>query len=81
MFIPPGFNSFPAHQAPKSGKHDRPAMNVKIDTKEKFHAITVMDPELSATMTEDLAGCLLPYLQNDAGQADQQVKNLSYASR
>lgn len=44
-------------------------MEVKTDTKEKFHAITVKDPELSATMTEDMAGCLLPYLQND-------VKNL-----
>lgn len=44
-------------------------MNVKTDTKEKFHAITVADPVLSATMTDEMAGCLLPYLQND-------VKNL-----
>src|SRR5450432_3391651 len=44
-------------------------MEVKIDTKEKFHAITLPGPSLSATMTEELAGCLLPYLQND-------VKNL-----
>jgi anti-anti-sigma factor len=44
-------------------------MNVKTDTKEKFHAITVNEPFLSATMTDDLADCLLPYLQND-------VKNL-----
>ncbi len=44
-------------------------MNVKTDTKEKFHAITVSEPSLSATMTEELDNCLLPYLQND-------VKNL-----
>lgn len=44
-------------------------MNVKTDTKEKFHAITVAEPSLSATMTDDLGNCLLPYLQND-------VKNL-----
>ena len=44
-------------------------MNVKTDTKEKFHAITVAEPSLSATMTDELGNCLLPYLQND-------VKNL-----
>ena len=44
-------------------------MQVKTDTKEKFHVITVADPALSATMTEELADCLLPFLQND-------VKNL-----
>ena len=44
-------------------------MQVKTDTKEKFHAITVPGPSLSATMTEELADCLMPYLQND-------VKNL-----
>jgi anti-anti-sigma factor len=44
-------------------------MLVKTDTKEKFHAITLPGPSLSATMTEELGECLLPYLQND-------VKNL-----
>ncbi len=44
-------------------------MQVKTDTKEKFHAITVTGPSLSATMTDELGDCLLPYLQND-------VKNL-----
>ena len=44
-------------------------MNVKTDTKEKFHVITVSEPSLSATMTDELGDCLLPYLQND-------VKNL-----
>ncbi len=40
-------------------------MEVKTDTKEKFHAITVTEPVLSATMTDELGDCLLAYLQND----------------
>jgi len=40
-------------------------MKVKIDTKERFHAITLPGDSLSATMTEELGACLLPYLQND----------------
>ena len=44
-------------------------MQVKTDTKEKFHVITFMEPALSATMTEEMGQCLLPYLQNG-------VKNL-----
>jgi anti-anti-sigma factor len=40
-------------------------MKVKINTKEKFHAITVAESSISATMTEELSACLLPYLQND----------------
>jgi anti-anti-sigma regulatory factor len=40
-------------------------MQVKTDTKEKFHAITVTDPFLSASMTDEMEDCLLPYLQND----------------
>lgn len=44
-------------------------MQFKTDTKEKFHVITVTGPALSASMTEEMGECLLPYLQND-------VKNL-----
>ncbi len=51
-------------------------MIVKTDTKEKFHAITVADTALSATMTAEMEDCLLPYLQNDACRPDRQVKNL-----
>src|SRR5213075_1013835 len=40
-------------------------MEVKINTKEKFHVITLPGPTLTATMTEELSGCLLPFLQND----------------
>ncbi len=39
-------------------------MKVKIDTREKFHAITVEDPILAANMTAELDECLLPLLQN-----------------
>ncbi|MDF2383993.1 STAS domain-containing protein [Nostoc ellipsosporum NOK] len=39
-------------------------MQVKIDTKEKFHVITVSDATLSASMTGELEKSLLPYLQN-----------------
>ncbi len=51
-------------------------MQVKIDTKEKFHAITLPGPTLSATMTEELGNTLLPYLQNGAQLPDRQVKNV-----
>lgn len=49
-------------------------MQVKTDTKERFHAITVLSPVISATMTEELRACLLPYLQNDVKNV---VLNLS----
>jgi anti-anti-sigma regulatory factor len=40
-------------------------MHVKTDTKEKFHAIRVLEPALTASMTAELEATLLPYLQND----------------
>lgn len=40
-------------------------MNVKIDTKEKFSVITVLEPTLSANMTDKLDDLLLPYIQKD----------------
>jgi anti-anti-sigma factor len=39
-------------------------MKVKIDTREKFHAITISEHTLSANMTAELDNCLLPLLQN-----------------
>jgi anti-anti-sigma factor len=39
-------------------------MQVKIDTREKFHAITIQEPNLAANMTAELDKCLLPLLQN-----------------
>jgi anti-anti-sigma factor len=40
-------------------------MNVKIDTKEKFTAITPETAVLAANMTGELSDLLLPYLQKD----------------
>jgi anti-anti-sigma factor len=40
-------------------------IQVKTDTKEKFHAITVAESSISATMTEELTTSLLLYMQND----------------
>ena len=40
-------------------------MQVKIDTREKFHVITIQEPILAANMTEELELCLLPFLEKD----------------
>ncbi len=40
-------------------------MNVKTDTKEKFHAITVLESTLSGNMTDRMADSLIPYLENE----------------
>jgi anti-anti-sigma factor len=58
-------------------------MEVKIDTKEKFHVITLPGPSISATMTEELASCLLPYLQNDVKNLVlifKDIQNVDYAA-
>jgi len=40
-------------------------MNVKSNTKEKFHVITINEPVLAANMTADLENRLLSCLQGD----------------
>jgi anti-anti-sigma regulatory factor len=40
-------------------------MQVKIDTREKFHAITILEPVLAANMTEELEKVLLPIIGQD----------------
>jgi len=40
-------------------------MQVKIDTREKFHVITIKEPELAANMTAELENSLLPLLQKE----------------
>lgn len=40
-------------------------MQVKIDTKEKFHVITIPEAQITANMTEELEASLGSYLQND----------------
>jgi anti-anti-sigma factor len=44
-------------------------MNVKIDTKEKFHVITPLEDTISVNMTDELSQLLLSCLEKD-------VKNL-----
>lgn len=52
-------------------------MQVKIDTKQKFHAITIIEPILSANMTAELDECLLPFLQNDVKNVILIVKDIN----
>ena len=40
-------------------------MEFKIDTKEKFHAISIKEGNFSANMTEELGSRLLPLLEQD----------------
>jgi anti-anti-sigma regulatory factor len=40
-------------------------MKVKIDTKEKFHVLTIQEPVLSANMTEELNQLLLLFPEKD----------------
>jgi anti-anti-sigma factor len=40
-------------------------MNVKIDTKEKFHVITPIEGDISVSMTDELTQKIQPYLQNE----------------
>ena len=51
-------------------------INVKSDTKEKFHVVTLSEPVLSASMTGEMEKYLLSYLQNDAQATGANVKNL-----
>lgn len=40
-------------------------MQVKIDTREKFHVITIRENKLAANMTAELDDCLLPFVEKD----------------
>ena len=51
-------------------------MEVKIDTKEKFHVITLVEPELSATMTERFSDRLVSFLQSDIRNIVLNLKEL-----
>jgi anti-anti-sigma factor len=51
-------------------------MQVKIDTKEKFHVITVPRTNLTADMAAELTDLLLPYLQNDVRNIILNLKEL-----
>jgi len=51
-------------------------MQVKTNTKEKFHVITVTDSSLTADMAAELSDLLLPYLQNDVKNVILNLKEL-----
>jgi anti-anti-sigma factor len=53
-------------------------MEVKIDTKEKFHVITLLHPRLSATMTEEFSDRLVSFLQSDIKNVVLNLKELKY---
>lgn len=51
-------------------------MEVKTNTKEKFHVITVTCATLTADMAAELTDLLLPYLQNDVKNVILNLKEL-----
>ena len=48
----------------------------KIDTKEKFHAITITSPTLAANMTAEMENCLQPLLQSDVKNVVLSMKDI-----
>lgn len=51
-------------------------MQVKIDTKEKFHVITPIEQQISATMAEGMRVVLVPYLRNDIANVVLNMENV-----
>lgn len=51
-------------------------MQVKIDTKEKFHVITPIEPVLSATMTDGMKDMLRSYLTSDVKNVVMDMSNI-----
>ncbi|HTQ27501.1 MAG TPA: STAS domain-containing protein [Puia sp.] len=51
-------------------------MHVKIDTREKFHVITIMESAIAANMTADLDKSLLPLLQNGVKNVVLSLKDI-----
>lgn len=51
-------------------------MEVKIDTKEKFHVITIKAAHLAANMTEELDKCLVSFLKNDVKNVVLNLKDI-----
>lgn len=52
-------------------------MNFKLDTKDKFHVITLLESNFTADMAAKLSNSLLPYLQNDVKNIVLNLKELS----
>lgn len=55
-------------------------MQVKIDTREKFHAITIVESVLAANMTADLDQSLLPILEKDVKNVVLNLKDIQNVS-
>jgi anti-anti-sigma factor len=53
-------------------------MQVKIDTKEKFHVIRIQERVLTANMTEELRAGLLTYLQSDCKNVVLNLTDIIY---
>ncbi len=51
-------------------------MKVKIDTREKFHAISFQETNLAANMTAAIDECLIPILQNDVKNVVLDLKDI-----
>ena len=51
-------------------------MNVKIDTKEKFHVITPVDSSLTVNMTEEFSQLLLSCLKKDINNIILNLKDV-----
>jgi len=51
-------------------------MQVKIDTREKFHVIRISEGQLAANMTAELDKKLSPILQNDVKNAILNLKDI-----
>ena len=52
-------------------------MNVKIDTKEKFHVISILEPTIHANMTEDMMQLFNNCMQNDVKNIILNLKTVS----
>src|ERR1700712_5569149 len=51
-------------------------MNVKTDTKEKYHVITIGEKEIAANMTAELEQSLTGYLKNSVKNVILNVKDI-----
>jgi anti-anti-sigma factor len=51
-------------------------MEVKIDTREKFHAITILERQFAANMTAEMDKCLYPILQNGVKNVILNLKDI-----
>ncbi len=51
-------------------------MQVKIDTKEKYHVITIHETQLTANMTEELQLSLLTFLKNPTKNVILDLKDI-----